>query len=334
MTVKEVANNANVSVSTVYRVLEGNPSISEATAQRVREVMNSMGMVPAVPRRRGRKRKQTVKGEVAFVLLGAEAITANIQLVRGVEAALAGKDLKLIFTQATDFEALAEDVVRSGYAGVILHGWHVDRPSAAAAAKLSQVPTVWLMTHNEDWGDQVQPDNVAIGQMAARYLLSRGHRCVAYLMPEKEHLAFEIRGQAFCDAINHVGTSYMMKAGEIDSQRSIKDQASEIMTDLVAKLLQVAQVPTGVFVADDSYVPSLYNLLVCNDVRPGADIAVVSCGCKTNSLVGLSPPPVSIDMDMERIGRKAVEQLFWRIQNPNEKIRMLIRVIPENLKSS
>lgn len=329
MSIKEVADKTNLSLSTVYRVLEGNPAISETTSKRVRETMRQMGIVPAIPRRRSRIHNNMIKGEIAFVILGSQNVSANIQLVRGIEAELSDQDLKLIFTQASDFDALAEDIVRHGYSGVILHGWHVNSPSEASASKLRQIPTVWLMTHNEEWGDQVQPDNVAIGQMAARYLLSKGHTIAAYLMPEHPHLAFDIRGEAFCELFKRENKKCHMIFSDSRGNDKSENNVLNSMSELVGKLQNLPELPTGIFVPDDSYLPSLYNLFISHGIKPGLAVEVVSCGCKSEMLIGLTPKPISIDMDMERIGRKAVQQLFWRMQNPDDKVRVLIRVIPE-----
>ncbi|GGG84718.1 LacI family transcriptional regulator [Staphylococcus pragensis] len=45
-TIKDVASEANVSISTVSRVIRNNPKITEATANRVREAMDKLGYSP------------------------------------------------------------------------------------------------------------------------------------------------------------------------------------------------------------------------------------------------------------------------------------------------
>ena len=47
-TVKDVAKKANVSPSTVSRVINDHPSISAETKQRVRKIMDEMGYFPNV----------------------------------------------------------------------------------------------------------------------------------------------------------------------------------------------------------------------------------------------------------------------------------------------
>jgi hypothetical protein len=66
-------------------------------------------------------------------------------------------------------------------------------------ARLANLPTVWLMANREKplWGDQVMPDNTAIGETAAQYLLRRGPRQLAYLGTRSGAWYLPIRSLAF-----------------------------------------------------------------------------------------------------------------------------------------
>jgi LacI family transcriptional regulator len=73
----------------------------------------------------------------------------------------------------------------------------------------------------------------------------------------------------------------------------------------------------------------VYPLLKRLGVKIGTDVKVVSCNNERSILAGLDPMPASIDLCPEDIGRRAVEQLRWRITNPNDSSKIIIEVEPQ-----
>jgi DNA-binding LacI/PurR family transcriptional regulator len=66
-------------------------------------------------------------------------------------------------------------------------------------------------------------------------------------------------------------------------------------------------------------------------IRIGRDLEIISCNNETSLLAGLEPRPVSISIQPETIGKKAVEQLRWRILHPDEESQITIEVSPKFL---
>ncbi|MGL5856145.1 MAG: LacI family DNA-binding transcriptional regulator, partial [Cetobacterium sp.] len=62
ITIKEIAEDAGVSVSTVSRVISNNPKISEATKLRVREAIERLNYKPNIMARGLVKRKTGILG--------------------------------------------------------------------------------------------------------------------------------------------------------------------------------------------------------------------------------------------------------------------------------
>ncbi|MCF7974969.1 MAG: hypothetical protein K9N55_14220, partial [Phycisphaerae bacterium] len=66
-------------------------------------------------------------------------------------------------------------------------------------------------------------------------------------------------------------------------------------------------------------------------IQPGRDLEIISCNNETSLLAGLAPRPISIDIQPETIGKKAVEQLRWRILHPDDESQITIEVSPKFL---
>jgi DNA-binding LacI/PurR family transcriptional regulator len=71
-----------------------------------------------------------------------------------------------------------------------------------------------------------------------------------------------------------------------------------------------------------------YPLLRRLGIKIGTDIQVVSCNNERSILAGLDPMPASIDLRPEEIGRKAVEQLRWRLVHPQDKSKVMVEIEP------
>ena len=182
MSIREIAQLAGVSTSTVSRVINARPNVAANTVASVRKVMGQL-RIDVSPRRAIARRAAgaTRAANIAFLVFGTSGshpAPAFEKLLRGVSGASSQRDLSLIFSFVSDPSELPPRISGRNVDGILLHG---ERPSPSVQARLESLPTVWLMANRQRplWGDQVMPDNTAIGELAAKYLLQRGHKHVA-----------------------------------------------------------------------------------------------------------------------------------------------------------
>jgi len=184
-----------------------------------------------------------------------------------------------------------------------------------------------------EWGDQVMPDNRGIGELAARYLLGRGHRRLAYLSTEYGSWSMGIRWLAFekyaTDAGATVNTIQVPEDRSGDLWRG--DGLFRAADDLVQRLIDLSPMPTGLFVAEDRLLPAMERALSRRQMSlaPGGSFELLSCNNERPHLVGLAHVPPTIDIRTESIGRRGVEQLIWRLRNPDatERIRSMVEPV-------
>lgn len=98
------------------------------------------------------------------------------------------------------------------------------------------------------------------------------------------------------------------------------------------EFLAAGERPDGMFVTCDALTAKLYPILKSLGIRPGRDLEVVSCNNEASLLAGLEPRPLSIDIRPAYIGKKAVEQLRWRILHPDEEDQITVEVSPASLE--
>lgn len=334
MSITKVAKMAGVSSSTVSRVINNYPRVAAETAEAVRRAMKTLSYTPS-ERRPGPKphaRRATTVGSIAFLVLGtsrSKATAGFAELLRGVSQAAMQNGLDLRFAQVADPNELPSRLLADGVGGLLLHG---SAPGPAVRERIIRMPTVWLMGNRRrpEWGDQVMPDAWAVGELAARYLLDRGHRRLAYLNLDSDHWPFMVNGQAFAAVAQRAGAEVQI----IDQAREApagywQPHSAEAVDRLVQRYLAMDPRPTGLFVADDMQVALVQPVLQRRGVEIGPGrVDVIACNNEEPYLIGLSPRPAVVDIRIEAIGRRGVDQLVWRLAHSNVPDRFTTTIDP------
>jgi len=211
--------------------------------------------------------------------------------------------------------------------GILIHGALNPMPMALRAALLN-VPSVWLMRQHSDFlndFDHVFYDNQAVGPLAARYFLGRNHRHVAFIMPEFGQQAFMIRRDKFVEAVNAGGgrcTVWNFSAAESGSSLSLG--LSRVMGELVASNDR----PTAMFVPSDNHMLEVFNALKLNGIEPCREIDLLGCNNDVMFLSKMNPRPATIDIKLNLVGYRGVEQLLTRMKHPEESSRTQVFISP------
>jgi len=338
MSITKVARIAGVSHATVSRVINNRRGVAPKTIEQVRRAMREVNYTPRAPSlRRGPRTKEARglrTGNVAFLLFGlGESLIAQFpvltHVLQEVQNALAREGLNMILGHVNDRGEMPPAVMVGEIDGAILHGHQPGRDSRTI---LEPFPAVWVMTAPEDfWGDQVQPDNERIGQLAAQYFLDRGHRRLAFLNIQPHHPAYETRLRMFSKkAAESVDASVAVvgpsgaEAPDIYEDVATLERRVRMMIRDFATLSPPA---TGLFVPSDILAPTVYKALTLEGLAPGRDVTILSCNNERSILSGLLPCPATIDINVRSIARRATRQLLWRITNPEEdyRVRLLIK---------
>lgn len=334
MSMRQVAQLAGVSTSTVSRVINDRPNVAAETVLSVKQAMKRLHFAPTIRRTSLPSNHSNVRAtNIAFIVFadanGQRAQTFD-KLLRGVSAALSKQDISLIFSFVRDPSHLPPRVTERRVDGVLLHG---GQPSTwDIIPRLGNLPACWLMANptKPTFGDQVMPDNNHIGEIAAQYLLRRGHRRLAYLGSGNGFWWLKIRSSAFMQATAEVGLEVDFLEARGDQEIWTGDGAINVAQGLVDRLMALSPRPTGLFVAEDHLLPALDAALWMRGLRmgKGKDFEVISCNNEQPHLSGLHDVPVTIDIRAESIGWRGVEQLLWRLRNPDAVDRVRTMVEP------
>lgn len=326
MSIARVAQAANVSYATAWRIINNQPGGSEEAIAAVREAMGVLGYEPAAARR-GRGRRPRVADGIRTRNIALLHFRPNSSISSSVLSCvhrmLAECNLNLIFAHCPTADGLPQAVRSGNVDGILGYGQF---PAEAAGGNVRKIPAVWMMTRDDSnpdpWGDRVKPDHNAIGEMAGNYLLGRGHRSVAFLNPDTDLTIYQQRLVSFRNALEGVGAKPQVYSSSGTEDLNVEAER------LVEQWMAASPRPTGIFVPVDRVTLFIYRHLERRGIAPGRDVDVVSCDNERELLSLMRPPPASIDLNREMIARLAVERLLWRMKNGTSSPSVVTTVSP------
>jgi DNA-binding LacI/PurR family transcriptional regulator len=344
VTMKQVAAKAGVSDTTVARVLDNYTHISPEIIRRVKQTIKELGYVPVRKPRNHKKLMVNSKCGLKTGLVGFLLVQWTpdyllqplmMEIMTSTERHLAAKNLQMVFTQIPNSDVLPETMTAGRLDGVLVMGQASLKLHDALAGH-----NVILMlggprhTGGDYWADAISSDYPACGNMAAQYLIDRGHKNIVYLNPISNHGGFQEIGWTFqATALNHNVQCQMLACDFHSLATGIwnRKQAQEAMYDqfkIIAEM-SIKDRPTGLHIPADDFALLAYEVLKDMGIKPGVDMEVISRRNQEMYLSQMDPRPATIDINTDEMGRWATETLLRRIANPNAPVGSRLLVPPK-----
>lgn len=301
VTIRDVANKAGVSVTTVSRVLNGKDDISEATTQRVLAVVEDLGYASSLAARGMRSRRTNLIG----LILHDVASLYSQEIMRGVNQVIAQIDQDLIIytSGGLDRENVAQ---HERHYVALLNGSVTDGAimvTPTATQFTTHAPLVIIDPNNES------PDYPAIiaanqeGALAAmKYLTDLGHRRIGHIAGEMKLISASQRLQGYKDGLAAAGIPLHEDLIEIG------DYTTETAVICARKLLSLPDRPTAIFAANDVSAIGVYQAARELGLQIPGDLSVIGFD-NLRDAACLNPPLTTIDQSLEKMGTMATEML-------------------------
>jgi DNA-binding LacI/PurR family transcriptional regulator len=182
VTIRDVARKAGVSVATASRALNGKDVVNAQTRDRVLAVMEELGFAPSQAARRLSLGRTLTIGVVVSFLTRPQAA----ERIRGVDAVLGDSEFDLVIYNVESVQK------RDHYLSTLAQSQRTDGllvmslpplPEATAGLDRAPVPVVFIDVHTPSVTGmpRVIGDDVAGGALAARHLLTLGHRSIGFI---------------------------------------------------------------------------------------------------------------------------------------------------------
>lgn len=269
ITIKDIAEKANVSISTVSRVLNNKDDVNDNTRKQIKKIIDELGYNPSgIARGLALKKTNTIG-----------LIIPNItnpffpEVAKGVErrAEEMGYSVILYDTENDENkEKKALELMRKKQVDGIVLSFNSNTRNLINQAFDDKIPIVQIDRKiNGLKCPSVLIDNFYSGYIAAKHLIDRGHRKIAHITGRKDILNSVERLSGYKKAFQEDGLKVYEKY-IINGQQTIESGYEKMNL-----LLKMDQIPTAVFVANDLMAIGAYEAIFDKKMDIPKDISII-----------------------------------------------------------
>lgn len=305
-TIKDIAQKAGVSVTTVSRVLNHRPDVNIATRERVERVMAECRFVGNT---NARSLKQADREMAAIILRGHQNPFLNDLAEAMLQAASTSKTafmLEFIDEKADEFQTALRLSHEKRAQGFIFVGSRIDdRCRVLAGMDMPMVfATVAAADSRLENASSVAIDDRAMGYLAAKTLLDRGHRRIAIFGASRSRGdSLSLRYAGALDAFHDRGLAFD-ESRYVETRFSVKGAY-----DCARAFFAVKGDTTAVFAMSDTVAMGIIRALRDMGRRVPEDVSVFGFdGIEMGKY--FIPRLTTIEQPVEEIARASVEVLL------------------------
>ncbi|MCD9020369.1 LacI family DNA-binding transcriptional regulator [Cohnella silvisoli] len=321
ITMQQIADELQMSKSLVSKALSNQQGVSEETKERVRlaairlgyRVNSSVMNIPAS------------KTGIVAVLLPREdlsdieywgEIISNMELELSKQSfsmILSGVDLSL-----PSSEGIPNCIVDRKVDGALIMG---EVPiSYILAVQATGIPVILVDSfHYQTKLDHVLAENYSGGYDAARYLLDKGHRKIGFAGDIAYSASFSERYRGYKDAIRDYSAQ---NPGAIieqtDMTSSREGKRIPVSTSQVLSCLEAKNRPSALVCANDPIAILMLQLMERLGLSCPEHVSLIGFD-NLRMCEWVSPPLTSVDACKDRMGSRAVQLLFERLNNSESR---------------
>ncbi|WP_077619987.1 LacI family DNA-binding transcriptional regulator [Bacillus sinesaloumensis] len=315
ITIKDVAKEANVSPSTVSRVIANNPRISEETKKRVREAMEKLGYHPNFT-----ARSLAVKSTATIGIVMPFSASHVLQdpffpeVIRGISVQAREHKYGIYLSTAGTEDEIFEEVVG------MVQGRRVDglillysRTDDRLIQYLQEIDFPFVVIGRPVFGAErithVDNDNIYITKVVTDHLLELGHTKIAFVGFNQDFVVMVDRLEGYKQALSGAGLPF--NEDYVIHKSTLSEGKKAIQS-----FLQLVEPPTALVCTDDFIAIELMSHLEEMKIRVPEDVSIASFN---NVLLAQysKPPLTSVDIDIFQLGVEGSSCLIEKIKNPS-----------------
>lgn len=313
ITIKDIAKEANVSITTVSRVLNNKPDVGDDTRAKILKIIEEMNYNP----------NSVARGLVMQKTHTIGLIIPDIsnpffpQIVRAVEdkAQELGYSVILFNTDNhLERERKAVELFKSKQVDGLIVSLSLGNEKILKNLKASNYPVVQI---DRSVLDHIYPlvsiDNKKSAYQMVEYLIKKGHKKIAHISGDLNTTTARERLSGYKKVLKdyeiEINEDYIIE-GDYTQDSAYKD---------MQHLLELESPPTAVFAANDLSAAGVYKALFDAGLRIPEDIAVA--GHDDINLASLLKPELTtMRQPKYKLGERAVEVLLKMIDDEEAEI--------------
>jgi LacI family transcriptional regulator len=313
VTIKHVAAEAGVSLQTVSRVINDGPNVRDAIKKRVRDAIEKLGYVPSIAARR-------MAGRRSYLLLALNDRDRTIegwrsgdgtdwvdQMLLGGMLNCAAHGYRMILELVDTHHAHVERAIGAALAGlhpdgIILTPPHGDNPVITELLTARHIPFARIGSEQGP-GFSISMDDGRAAAAATEYLISIGHRRIAFITGSEESLLSGARLEGYRSALRNAGIA------DVEALVGRGDFTFASGAQATRQLLAVKPRPTAIIASSDQMSLAALQVAQSQAVDVPRDLSIVSFD--DTPIVKFSTPPLTaIRQPIAEMAARAAELLI------------------------
>jgi LacI family transcriptional regulator len=308
MTIDEIAQVANVSKTTISRVLNNKPDVNPETRKFVWDIIKRHGYQPnAGARAMAQNRANNIGLIIPYNTVHAFLNPINVEILRGICDKIEKRNYYLVmcYPQANNYVNIYKQKRVDGF---ILMDPCLEHNQLVEYMLQEKVPFVSTAEIEEfPQVASVSADNYAGARCATEHLIEAGHKNIAFICKET-YVSSKRRLEGYHDA--HEAAGLHLRAGYVKLCEMATEEDGYRMA---CQLFECSEPPTAVFAACD--ILALGVLKACRErsIRVPQDVSVVGF----DDLVILDyihPPLTTVHQPAFEMGSMAAEKIVEYIE--------------------
>ena len=326
-TIHDVARMANVSITTVSRVLNNNYPVKDETRERVEKVIKEIGYRP---------------NEIARSLI--LKTTANIgvvvpgitnlffpTIVEEINKTIAqeGYIISLFTTDGYSSveKQVIDNIISRNMDGIIIIDPTVENLENGYLEQVGKItPTIVINGNTDKYSYNFVSYEETVGtEEAFEYLYGLGHRSFAFVRGDKS-LSYDLKETVFRDflKLRGLGRGIVLSVDNANSMHVLEETEK-----LFIKLFRSEFAATAIFACNDLMAVGILNACNKSNIRVPEDISII--GFDNTILSSISHPQITtIDLDIYEVARTAALKIMALIKNKalsTDKVVFRTRVV-------
>ncbi len=312
ITIKEIADIANVSTATVSLVLNNKPGVGQDTRQRILKITQML----KEERYKQQALTQIAKGSIRFLkivkhgqVLNRDHDTFVSRYIDGMEQEARQNAYKLEINTFTtsDIHEIIPYIKDSDVDGIIILGTELNRQDFKAFQEID-IPLGFIDTRFEDKRfDFVDMDNIQGAFQVVNHFVEHNHHKIGFINSPVELRNFEFRHLGFQAALSRSNIPYNRQY--VFSVNATFDGAYHDMLHILRK---GTELPTALFSANDLIAYACIKAFKEVGVKIPEDVSIIGFDDLPMSSM-MDPPLTTMKVSQRQMGQMAIQLLIGRI---------------------
>jgi DNA-binding LacI/PurR family transcriptional regulator len=313
ITIKEIAEIAGVSKSTVSRAIDGNPRISDETKSKIFGIINEYGYKPNTAARNLARNKTNAIGIVMpHGESGIYSTSFFQETLKGICNTASDNNYDILITSGnpSEPEAIKRLISTSRVDGIVLLRSSL-RDSNVEILLKEKFPFV-LIGSCREYKDiySVDNDNVGAAYSLTGHIVQNGKKRVAFIGGVESSIVTMNRLEGYKKYLNEQG---MLVNEQFICQGPFSQEHGY---ESMKKLMSLSIKPDAVIVMDDSMCIGTMRYLEEKDISIPDDIAI-ACFNDSSYTKYSRPAVTAVTVDSYQLGSSAAEMLLAVLSNKN-----------------